>query len=436
MNNLFSNKKNVFFQFIKTGSSILSQFLLVPIFLFYWDLKLYGLWISIIAIPNILIIGNNCLIGYSNNLLIINYNRKNTPNIKQIYNHTFYLSFIIVLILTFGLVFFNSIFDLRSLFDITIYTKFEINVIILLIISKILFDTLTKLNLIFFKADKKLYTVNIFQTSFIFLEFLSIIIFLYFEGKILTISLVSAVVYFLSFIISFFISKNYFKFFNFRLLTLKLNFFKKLILPSLSFSMPILHRTLIFQGSIILISIAYSEAVLIFFNLLRLFFSGVKYTLAIISNVYETNITILLGKKNLKGIKKNYKSYLKIIFFLSLVSFALMIIIGKSIFLIWSNNEKIWNQLFFMLFLFAFFIEWLITAIQTLPYALNRPFYLNKIYLTNILIYYLSVFSLMGYLNIYAIPVSFFICNIVFFIFASIKIQKLVFKNNREFLFF
>ena len=63
MSNSFSNKKNIFFQFIKTGSSIVSQFLLVPVFLFYWDLKLYGLWISIIAIPNLLIIGNNCLIG-------------------------------------------------------------------------------------------------------------------------------------------------------------------------------------------------------------------------------------------------------------------------------------------------------------------------------------------------------------------------------------
>lgn len=430
MRSSFSNKKNIFFQFIKTGSSIVSQFLLVPIFLLYWDLKLYGLWISIIAIPNILIIGNNCLIGFSNNLLILNYNRQNTRKIKKIYNHTFYLSIIVILILVFGIICFNSLFDLRNFFNVNIYSKTEISFIILLVISKLLFDTLTKLNLVFFKADKKLYFVNIYQTFFIFFELLLIIIFLYFDGKILTISIVSAMIYFISFLISFVVSKKYYKYFQFELSYLKFNFFKKLILPSLSFSMPILHRTLIFQGTIILIGILYNEMILVFFNLLRLFFLGVKYMLAIISNVYETNITILLGKKDFKGIKQNYINYFKIIFILSFVSLALMILIGKPLFLIWSNTEKIWNQLFYMLFLFAFFIEWIITVMQTLPYALNKPFYFNKIYLSNVLIYFLTVFSLINYFNIYAIPVSFLICNIIFLILAGIKIKKLIFNEK------
>ena len=126
MSNSFSNKKNIFFQFIKTGSSILSQFLLVPFYLFYWDIKLYGLWISIIAIPNILIIGNNCLIGYSNNLLILNYNRGNLLNINKIYNHTFYLSLITIIILIFGVVFVNFLFDLRNFFNVSIYSKLKL----------------------------------------------------------------------------------------------------------------------------------------------------------------------------------------------------------------------------------------------------------------------------------------------------------------------
>ena len=428
MSNSFSNKKNIFFQFIKTGSSIVSQFLLVPVFLFFWDLKLYGLWISIIAIPNLLIIGNNCLIGYSNNLLIINYNRRNTPNIKNIYNHAFYLSMIVILILIFAIFFFNSIFDLRNFFDVNIYTKFEISLIILFVIIKLLFDTLTKLNLIFFKADKKLYFVNIYQTFFIFLEFLLIIIFLYFGAKILTISILSAFVYFISFTISFVASKKYYKYFHFKLSNLNLDFFKKLIFPSLSFSMPILHRTLIFQGTIILIGILYSEMVLVFFNLLRLFFSSVKYVLAIISNVYETNMTILLGKKDFKGIKDNFIKYLKIIIILSFLGLTLMLLIGKPLFLIWSNAENIWNQLFYILFLFSFFIEWIITVIQTLPYALNKPSYLNKIYLLNILVYYLTVFCLINYLYIYSLPISFLICNVVFLFFAGIKVKKLVFN--------
>ena len=430
MSNSFSNKKNIFFQFIKTGSSIVSQFLLVPVFLFYWDLKLYGLWISIIAIPNLLIIGNNCLIGYSNNLLIINYNRRNTPNIKNIYNHTFYLSMIVILILIFAIFFFNSIFDLRNFFDVNIYTKFEISLIILLVIIKLLFDTLTKLNLIFFKADKKLYFVNIYQTFFIILEFLLIIIFLYFGAKILTISILSAFVYFISFTISFIASKKYYKYFQFKLSNLNLNFFKKLIIPSLYFSMPILHRTLIFQGTIILIGILYSEMVLVFFNLLRLFFSSVKYVLAIISNVYETNITILLGKKDFKGIKDNFIKYLKIIIILSFLGLTSMLLIGKPLFLIWSNADNIWNQLFYILFLFGFFIEWIITVIQTLPYALNKPSYLNKIYLLNILVYYLSVFCLINYFYIYSLPISFLICNIIFLVFAGIKVKKLVYDNK------
>lgn len=430
MSNSFSNKKNIFFQFIKTGSSILSQFLLVPFYLFYWDIKLYGLWISIIAIPNILIIGNNSLVGFSNNLLILDYNRQNILNINKIYNHTFYLSIIVISSLIFGIVFFNSVFDLRNFFNINIYTKNEISFIILLVITKLLLDTLTKLNLVFFKADKKLHIVNIYQTIFILIEFLVIIILLYFGGKILTISILSTVIYLISFVTSFFISKKYYKYFQFKLSSIKLNYFKELIFPSLSFSMPILHRALIFQGTIILIGIIYNEMALVFFNLLRLFFSGVKYILAIISNVYETNITILLGKKDLNGIKENFIKYSKIIIILSFVGLILMLFIGKPLFLIWSQNEEIWNQLFFILFLFAFFIEWLITVLQTLPYALNKPFYLNKIYLLNILVYYFTVFSLINYFNIYALPLSLLICNIIFFVFAGIKIKKLIFNNR------
>ena len=118
--------------------------------------------------------------------------------------------------------------------------------------------------------------------------------------------------------------------------------------------------------------------------------------------------------KDLNGIKENFIKYSKIIIILSFVSLILMLFIGKPLFLIWSQNEEIWNQLFFILFLFAFFIEWLITVLQTLPYALNKPFYLNKIYLLNILVYYFTVFSLINYFNIYALPLSLLICNIIF----------------------
>lgn len=430
MSNSFSNKKNIFFQFIKTGSSILSQFLLVPFYLFYWDIKLYGLWISIIAIPNILIIGNNCLIGYSNNLLILNYNRGNLLNINKIYNHTFYLSLITIIILIFGVVFVNFLFDLRNFFNVSIYSKTEINFAILLIIMKLLFDTLTKLNLVFFKADKKLYIVNIFQTIFIFLEFFIIVIFLFFDGKILTISLISAATYLVSFLLSFILAKKYFKYFQFNLTSFKISYLKKLAFPSLSFSMPILHRTLIFQGSIILIGILYNEMILVFFNLLRLFFSGVKYILAVVSNVYETNITILLGKKDLSGIKENYIKYLRIIILLSFLGLSSLLLFGKFLFLYWSKNIDIWNQLFYILFLFAFFIEWLLTVTQTLPYALNKPYYFNKIYLTNILFYYLLFFVLNIYFDFYSIPVSYLICNIIFLILAGIKIKKLIFNEK------
>ncbi len=430
MSNSFSNKKNIFFQFIKTGSSILSQFLLVPFYLFYWDIKLYGLWISIIAIPNILIIGNNCLIGYSNNLLILNYNRGHLVTINKIYNHTFYLSLITIIILIFGVVFVNFLFDLRNFFNVSIYSKTEINFVILLIIMKLLFDTLTKLNLVFFKADKKLYIVNIFQTIFIFLEFFIIVIFLFFDGKILTISLISAATYLVSFLLSFILAKKYFKYFQFNLTSFKISYLKKLAFPSLSFSMPILHRTLIFQGSIILIGILYNEMILVFFNLLRLFFSGVKYILAVVSNVYETNITILLGKKDLSGIKENYIKYLRIIILLSFLGLSSLLLFGKFLFLYWSKNIDIWNQLFYILFLFAFFIEWLLTVTQTLPYALNKPYYFNKIYLTNILFYYLLFFVLNIYFDFYSIPVSYLICNIIFLILAGIKIKKLIFNEK------
>ena len=293
---------------------------------------------------------------------------------------------------------------------------------------KLLFDTLTKLNLVFFKADKKLYIVNIFQTIFIFLEFFIIVIFLFFDGKILTISLISAATYLVSFLLSFILAKKYFKYFQFNLTSFKISYLKKLAFPSLSFSMPILHRTLIFQGSIILIGILYNEMILVFFNLLRLFFSGVKYILAVVSNVYETNITILLGKKDLSGIKENYIKYLRIIILLSFLGLSSMLLFGKFLFLYWSKNIDIWNQLFYILFLFAFFIEWLLTVTQTLPYALNKPYYFNKIYLTNILFYYLLFFVLNIYFDFYSIPVSYLICNIIFLILAGIKIKKLIFN--------
>ena len=295
---------------------------------------------------------------------------------------------------------------------------------------KLLFDTLTKLNLVFFKADKKLYIVNIFQTIFIFLEFFIIVIFLFFDGKILTISLISAATYLVSFLLSFILAKKYFKYFQFNLTSFKISYLKKLAFPSLSFSMPILHRTLIFQGSIILIGILYNEMILVFFNLLRLFFSGVKYILAVVSNVYETNITILLGKKDLSGIKENYIKYLRIIILLSFLGLSSLLLFGKFLFLYWSKNIDIWNQLFYILFLFAFFIEWLLTVTQTLPYALNKPYYFNKIYLTNILFYYLLFFVLNIYFDFYSIPVSYLICNIIFLILAGIKIKKLIFNEK------
>lgn len=422
------NKYDVFLQFSKTASSIITQFLLAPIFLYFWNIEDYAVWITLITIPNILIIGNNSLISYANNLIIINFNKKNLNQARKIFNNSFFLSFLLCFILIFFFLILNYLFNFKNIFKINSLSLIEINIVIIFLMSKLFLDLLTKLNLVFFKADNKLNFVNIYQLTFILIEFILIVIFLFFGSNIIEISFVSMMTQLFGFLISFKISNNYKNYFSYSVLNLEFNEIIKIILPSISFMAPTINRIILVHGSILFISLNFNYKILVLFNLLRLMLTGLKYLITALSNVYENQILIFLGKSQYNSIITYYLNFLKITLIISIVNLIIFYLIGEQVFILWTGKSEIWISGFYNLFLIAFFFEWISTAFQTLPYAINKPFLLNKIYLTNIFIYFIVLFFLKKYFNYQIVPIALICANLFFLFFSGILAFRLIKK--------
>jgi len=370
-NSIFKNYLSLFFN---NGSRIIISLLFVPIFLTFWGLERYADWILIISIPSILTLGDLGLTSYGLNLIVIEFNKNinNKNKVNFILDNIIFFTTIFIILFGALMYLVNNFLNIKLILKIKSLNEFEFNVVIFLIFFKYLFNSIFNFISGLYKIKNKFYLTQHLQTFFLITEMILIFITVFLGGNILEASIVSLINYFLALLICLFIVKKNFLWINvFEFKNIDFLFIKKIFYPSISFMTGNMNKTLLINLTTIYLKIFSMDAILILYNSLRLILNGFRQFLNILTLSFQPQITIDFAKNKRAKIIRIFKQILKYNFFLSSISFLILIMFIKVPFLIWTKYSIDWSQSFFVFFLLANYIEWLSIPIITLPYSLN-----------------------------------------------------------------
>ena len=411
------------------GAHILLNILLVPLFLKFWDLSTYADWILISTIPAILALSEMGLTSYGSNLLVILYNQKKINKVNFTFQNIFFFSISIIISIGFLLVFFNYIFNLKDLLKINSLSEHEFYLVIIFFILKYIFLTNSNFVNSIFRINNQYHLTVYLQTLFIFSEIILIAIVLFFDGLILHVSAIGLLNYIIAFCISYYLIKKEFKWIKIiNLKNINLSYLKRIFYPSVSFMTVNISKMLLINGTIILLKIYSGELILILYNSLRIIMNGSRQFINILTVSFQNQITIDYAKNKITKIFNKFKTLNRYNFLSSTFILFILIFFLEKPFLIWTGNNIDWNFEFFILFLIANYVEWLSIPVLTIPYSLNKAEILNKIYLSSLIIYFVTLFIIFEYQDFFAVPISLLIASMYCYIYSYIELNKNIFK--------
>ena len=409
------------------GINILNHLIFVPLFLTFWSLETYADWILISTIPTIISIGEFGLTAYGLNLIVIAYkqNKKNKANF--VYQNIFYFISLIIFGLCLTLLLLNYIFDFQKIFDIATIKKNEFYFVIIFVILKYSLRSNTHYLSGLLRINHKFHLSVYLQSAFQVSEIILIACVLFLGGQILEVSIVAFINYIIAFIASYFVVKKEFVWFqiiNFK--NINFSFIKKIFYPSISFMTGITSRALLIQGTIIFLNLFSNDVLLVLYNSIRLIINGSRQLINILTFSFLPEITIDYAKKNFKKISSRFKFLFKYNFYSSSIIAIVLVLFVKEPFLIWTKGNVVWDFNFFILFLFANYIDWLSIPASSIPFSINKAEMLNKAFIFTLVIYFVILLSLYKFQAIISIAIALAFTNIVFYCYSWITMKRIL----------
>jgi O-antigen/teichoic acid export membrane protein len=405
------------------------QLIYVPLFIYFWNAEIYAEWLILFTIPSILAYTELGIGSYAANLIVIAFNTRAKNRVNLIFQNCSNFIFIFILIGSIIFYIINYLFDIYFFLKVKSISNYDFYFVVLFLILKFYFTTQTSLNLSLLKAVHKYHYLNNFKSLFILSEIIFVTLILINKGNIYSVALVSAINYFVAAILSYIYIKNKFDWFKYEFKKFSFTYFKQIIYPSFSFMIPGLCKAIMIQSTIILISTTNNPSLVVFYNSLRIILNGVRQVVSIISNSFFPEFTIYLAKKNWSQIQKKLILLIKISTAISITSTLLILFFVKIPFIIWTNNEVEWNNIFFLILLIATTVDWLNVPIHSFPYSINKHTLLINSHLSALFIYLFLILILFDIYEIYSIPISLLISNLFFLIWNVLIVDKIL-KNK------
>lgn len=343
--------------YLNIGISLLSNIILVPMYLYYLGKEQYGLWIVVLSIVGFLGLSNLGIAQVVSNLVAGANAKKEYDNIRAIVTTGYWLYVIVaffVLVFVLGAV---LLAPLKSFFKVS--SSLEKIVVPVLIISSVFF--LLQLPLTIFRVTLRslnmIYKEQIFAIIFTVIQFVGVLVILLLGIGIIGLSVFYGVVGVLSGLILFMYLRSIVpgisvsrEFFNKKLA-------KELMTPGIYFFILQLSGGLIFSTDNIIISAVLGTAVVapyaVAFRFLMII-SGIPSVLT--SNMLPA-ITSSYVLNNRKYLSDSYTNVLSLCFGFGILVVFLLISVGPDLMIKWVGIENYVGNSTFYLFIVLIFIQ-------------------------------------------------------------------------------
>ena len=356
MINLKSIRNNIGANSLTVIINIFFQLISVPILLTNWGVDLYGDWLILISLTSFFAMSDLGLNTVTTNEFCISYAKKQINRCNTIFNNNLFF------IVTVFIVFFSilslvlSSINLSSLFKLESISEAASEIILICLVIQVFTSMLSLLyDSIYRATDRNASGLMINNYVRAIENFLLII------GVLLNLDLVLIVLIYiiprpLGLIYKSIETKRYFplslslKYFDFKE-------FKKIIIPAIAFlSFPV-GNSLVSQGFILIIKFLLGNTSVVVYNTTRTLINFVKVGLSLINNSVTPEFSLAYGRKDYNAMKKLHRYSVSMALYLSLFASCLMLIFGRLIYTLWTNDELEFNITLVICFLITLILN-------------------------------------------------------------------------------
>jgi O-antigen/teichoic acid export membrane protein len=425
-------KKNIFSGFSSEVTQIFTQIFFAPLMIYFWGIENFGIWVFLLAIPNVLTVFNvNFNIAAVNEMTIFNSNKKyqKTNEIFQNSIILVYLNILFFLLLFLIYYFFNPL----EFSVIKNMTTNEVMVILFLIVISICLNLLGNIFSSVLQSIGKLYII--FRTSNVidFMMKISIALSGFFFHSLVYPALIFFIFHLIKLIIFFYFflinKKNIFfsfKYFSFKII-------KKLFKLSIGHTAQLTSNIINHSGIIFILGIFYNPYIIGYIATVKtlFYFFPVRFFTKL-NHIIYFEVANLFAKKKFILMKKNFFNYLKLIFLLLSVFVATSLFVGPFIYEFWLNNKYELNFTLLVLIILDGFFFVMRHSVMSIFNAINKNFLLGLLEMSLILLaiftfYFILYFNysfLIGFSVILFGSIINLIISLIFLVFFFKKITK------------
>ena len=430
-NQLKRIKKNIFSGFSSEIMQVFSQIFFAPLMIFFWGIENFGIWVFLLAIPNILTIFNINFTDASVNEMTIFSANKNYKKTNEVFQNSIVIVFFNV---SFFLILFSFLYFFNQ-FESVVLKKISIDeqtIILFLLIITICLNQLETLFTSVLQSLGKIYII--FNTSNIIdlLMKFSIV----FSGFFFNSLVYPAVIFLIFHLIRFFVLFYFFLihkkkiYFSFRYFSLKV--IKKLFKLSIGHTAQLMSHVIKHSGVILILGIFYSPYIIGFIATVKTLFYFLPWRfITKLNQIIYYEIANSYAKKKFSLLRGNFYNYLKLILLLLFVFIGISMVAGPFIYELWLKGKYELSFVFLLLIISDLSFSVIRHSIISIFVSINKNLLLGilEIILSLIVMFgfYLTLYFDYSYLVAFSVILLGSVINLIF----SFKFLTFFFKKNK-----
>ena len=392
-------KKNLFANLGGIGVQLLNQIVLVPLYLVFWNINLYGDWIVISAISAFFIMSDIGLNTVSSNRFVISYQKKNIAECNSIINNNYLLLIIISAALLAGCFFYILNFDIVSSLDLHYLNRNDANIVFIFTVVNVLIGIFQSvMDSIYRAVSKNHFMISITNMSRL-LEFFIILASLILGFSIVLMVTILIFPKIIMLIYKMVNAPQYFKY-SLGIKYINIRLLKETISPSLTFMSFPIGNAIILQGFTIIVNKFFGTEPLILFNTTRTLCNFTKTLLLAMQQSVWPEFSIAYGKGDTDRMRELHQKAFAIANYSAVAVSIFLLLFGNFIYTIWTNGNLSFNHIMMISFLAVLFFENMWTTSSVTLLATNNHSIIGLAYALLSLVAFAFTFIISKYSDI------------------------------------
>lgn len=364
-------KKNIIANLFKILILFFEKIAIVPLYIKYWGIALYGDWLVITAITSFFVMSDMGLNNVSNNRFCMKYAEKNFSECNSLIINNIILIGSIGIISTISMI----IFVLNTNLQLTLglhaidnsTAAFILVILCIQVFLNMLGGVFDSIYNACHLASRATYINNFTKLAYAIILLLCIVFNIELKHLIFCI----IVPYILGFTFKIIDSRKYYRY-KLQLNSFDKKLFIKLITPSLSYLMFPMSNAISFQGYTLIVNYALGAPALVLFNTTRTLVNFIRTLVEAITHAIKPELAIAYGERNKVKLKRIYKKAIFVTLTLAALCCLFLLLFGNFIYRIWTDNTIAFNLTLMLSFMLVIILNTLQSSSSVVIHSTNN----------------------------------------------------------------